>query len=178
VHPSDVHLVTSWAATIDGPLLDAGCGPGHWTAHLARQGNDVRGVDQVPSFIDHARRTYPGVPFTAGSIDGLADPPGLYGGILAWYSLIHHEPRAIRVALDEFARVLRPAGGLLVGFFLSSDVEPFNHAVVTAYRWPADAMEEELRAAGFDVIETHTRTASETKPRPHAAIVARLRRAE
>ncbi|MDF2443731.1 MAG: hypothetical protein JWR01_1934, partial [Subtercola sp.] len=98
VHPSDVQLVTSWAASVHGPLLDAGCGPGHWTAYLAGQGNDVRGVDQVPAFIDHARDAYPTVTFASGSIDDLADPAETYGGVLAWYSLIHHEPGTIRHA--------------------------------------------------------------------------------
>lgn len=35
VHPSDVQLVTAWAEQVDGTLLDAGCGPGHWTSYLA-----------------------------------------------------------------------------------------------------------------------------------------------
>lgn len=175
VHPSDVHLVTTWAASVEGPLLDAGSGPGHWTAHLAGQGIDVRGVDQVPAFIDHARSTYPDVPFTLGSIEALADPTGTYGGVLAWYSLIHHDPRTIRRPLDEFARVLRPGGHLLVGFFLGDALEPFDHAVVTAWRWPAEMLVQELEAAGFNLIETHTRTAASGTPRPHGAIVARLK---
>lgn len=41
VHPSDVQLVTSWADRITGPAIDAGCGPGHWTAHLAARGLDI-----------------------------------------------------------------------------------------------------------------------------------------
>jgi SAM-dependent methyltransferase len=178
VHPSDVHLVTTWAASVEGPLLDAGCGPGHWTAHLAGQSIDVRGIDQVPAFVDHARSTYAEVPFTLGSIDALADSADTYGGVLAWYSLIHHEPSAIRRPLDEFARVLRPGGHLLVGFFLGDTLEPFDHAVVTAWRWPADLLAQELEAAGFDVIETHTRAAASGTPRPHGAIVARLQGAD
>ena len=178
VHPSDVHLVTTWAASVEGPLLDAGSGPGHWTAHLAGQGIDVQGVDQVPAFIDHARSTYPDVSFTLGSIEALADPTGTYGGVLAWFSLIHHDPRTIRRPLDEFARVLRPGGHLLVGFFLGDALEPFDHAVVTAWRWPADLLAQELEAAGFDLIETHTRAAASGTPRPHGAIVARLKGAD
>ncbi|QHC60944.1 methyltransferase domain-containing protein [Rathayibacter sp. VKM Ac-2760] len=176
VHPSDERLVTAWAATVDGPLLDAGCGPGHWTAHLAERGHDARGVDRVGAFVDHARAVHPGVPFAVGDLDALTDPDGTYGGVLAWYSLVHHEPGTLRRALDEFARVLRPDGRLLVGFFLGRDLEPFDHAVVTAYRWPPDLLARELEAAGFEVLETHTRTGAAPTPRPHAAILARLRR--
>jgi len=175
VHPSDVQLVQSWAASVDGPLLDAGCGPGHWTAFLAGSGIDARGVDRVPAFIEHARDRWPSLTFTVGDVDALADPADTYGGVLAWYSLIHHGPGSIGRPLEEFARVLRPGGQLLVGFFLGTEVEPFDHAVVTAYRWPAPALAKELTAAGFDVIEVHTRTNAGARPRPHGAILARRR---
>jgi SAM-dependent methyltransferase len=174
VHPSDVHLVSAWAEQIDGPLLDAGCGPGHWTGYLAERGSDARGVDQVSSFIDHARKTYPQVPFEVGSIDALPEASGSIGGVLAWYSLTHHEPGTVHRPLAEFARVLRPGGGLLLGFFIGPAAEAFDHAIVTAYRWSAEALSEELRRAGFEVIETHTRTGFRSKPRPHGAILARL----
>jgi SAM-dependent methyltransferase len=174
VHPSDVQLVTTWAEQIDGPLLDAGCGPGHWTGYLAEKGSDARGVDQVASFIDHARRTYPQVPFEVGSIDALTDASNSVDGVLAWYSLIHHEPDTIHRPLTEFARVLRPGGGLLLGFFIGPMVEAFDHAIVTAYRWSAESLSAELRAAGFEAIETHTRTGYRSEPRPHGAILARL----
>lgn len=95
--------------------------------------------------------------------------------MLARYSLIHHEPRSIRRALSEFARVLRPGGALLVGFFTGPEVEAFDHAITTAYRWPPDALGIELRDAGFEVIETHTRTGPHPGPRPHGAVLARLR---
>ncbi|GAA4267876.1 class I SAM-dependent methyltransferase [Frondihabitans peucedani] len=175
VHPSDAQLVSSWTAELEGPVLDARCGPGHWTAHLAAHGVDVRGVDRVPAFILHAREAHPGVPFSVGSLDALDEEAGAFGGVLAWYSLIHHAPDALGTALDEFARILRPGGGLLVGFFLGDKLDPFDHAVTTAYRWPADRMAQELEAAGFEVIETHTRTGAASKPRPHGAILTRRR---
>jgi SAM-dependent methyltransferase len=175
VHASDVHLVSSWAASVDGPLLDAGCGPGHWTAFLGQQGCEARGIDQVPEFVEYARQAHPDVPFALGDVDALQSPAGSYGGVLAWYSLIHHQPDSIHRPLDEFARVLRPGGRLLVGFFVGADVQPFEHAVVTAYRWSADALGNALDAAGFDVLETHTRSVSAPRPRPHGAILAQLR---
>ena len=174
LHPSDRALIRSWAAQVEGPILDAGCGPGHWAAYLVEHGNDVHGVDKVPEFIDHARRTYPHVSFELGSFDTLRHASGSVGGILAWYSLIHHEPSTVRAALEEFARVIRSGGSLLLGFFIGPAVEPFDHAVITAYRWAPEALSIELRAAGFDIIETHTRIGRTSKPRPHGAIVAEL----
>jgi SAM-dependent methyltransferase len=172
VHPLDLQLVTGWTDRLDGPVIDAGCGPGHWTGHLAERGVNIRGVDLVPGFIDHARRAYPTVSFSVGDIGALPEAAGTVAGVLAWYSLIHHEPGALRHTLAEFARVLRPYGELLLGFFEGPVHEQFEHAITTAYRWPVDALSDELRAAHFDIIETQTRTGP--GHRPHGAILARV----
>jgi SAM-dependent methyltransferase len=174
VHPSDLSLVTAWAEEVRGPLLDAGCGPGQWSGYLARRGADVRGIDLVPAFVEHARTAHPQVVFDLASIDALPFPANSFAGVLAWYSLIHHQPSDIGRALDQFARVLRPGGGLLLGFFTGPAVEEFDHAVATAYRWPPEVLRDELRSAGFEVIETHTRAGARPQPRPHGAILAHL----
>lgn len=171
VHPVDERLASSWAEALDGPVLDAGCGPGHWTAHLVAQGVQARGIDQVPAFVEDARRRHPNVSFTLGNLDALPDADASLGGVLSWYSLIHHAPETIHVPLREFARVLRPGGGLLLGFFAWPTLERFDHAVVGAYRWPAELLTAEIEAAGFAVVETHTRTSP--GQRPHGALVAR-----
>lgn len=170
VHGSDRQLVTDWATQIDGPVIDVGSGPGQWTDHLASLGCDVRGVEPTPEFVEHAREAYPSRRFDVGSAEALSEPSGSVAGILAWYSLIHHRPGDIDVALAEFARALRPGGGLLIGFFTGPSVEPFDHTVATAYRWPAQDMSARLEAAGIRTVETHTRTGH--GHRPHAAIVA------
>ncbi|MDO9378520.1 MAG: class I SAM-dependent methyltransferase [Nocardioidaceae bacterium] len=172
-HLSDVQLITSWAREVDGPVVDAGCGPGHWTSHLVDHGVDARGIDQVAGFIRHARETYPAVSFEVGSIDALPYDSDSVGGVLAWYSLIHHPPATIGLVLSELARVLRPGGALLIGFFIGPAVEAFDHSIVTAYRWPAEALIAELRSAGLEMVEIHTRTGAQPKPRPHGAILAR-----
>jgi SAM-dependent methyltransferase len=171
MHPSDRELIGTWGGQVVGPAIDAGCGPGHWTAYLASRGVDIRGIDLAPAFIDHARRAHPDLRFATGSLDALDASDASLGGVLAWYSLIHHAPDAMGSALDEIARVLRPGGLLLVGFFDGTAIEPFDHAVVTAYRWPVADLSERLRASGFEIVETHTRTG--VGYRPHAAIVAR-----
>ncbi|MGW0176278.1 class I SAM-dependent methyltransferase [Rhodococcus sp. NPDC003322] len=170
-HPSDRALVSSWAATLTGPVLDAGCGPGQWTDFLAERGLAARGIDLVPEFIDRARTQYPDLSFEVGGFEALDAATGSLGGVLSWYSLVHHSPQDIRTPMAEFARVIRPGGGLLVGFFEGETLDSFDHAVTTAHRWPAAELGRELATAGFEVVETHTRTG--TGHRPHGAIAAR-----
>jgi SAM-dependent methyltransferase len=128
-------------------------------------------LDLVPEFIERARSAYPGVPFEVGSLNTLDFETGTVGGVLSWYSLIHHEPSTIRIPLLEFSRVLSPGGALLIGFFEGPVIEEFAHAVAPAYRWPVSDLSEELSSVGFDVVETHVRTT--TGQRPQAAIIAR-----
>jgi SAM-dependent methyltransferase len=171
VHPSDRQLVATWADSIEGQVIDAGCGPGQWTNFLSELGLPACGVDLVPEFIERARLAHPGIPFRVESLNALNVETGTVGGVLSWYSLIHHEPNAIRIPLLEFSRALSPGGALLIGFFEGTVVERFDHAVIPAYRWPVSDLSEELTAVGFDVVETRTRTT--TGQRPQAAIIAR-----
>ncbi|MGG7100102.1 class I SAM-dependent methyltransferase [Rhodococcus sp. 24CO] len=175
-HPSDRALVTSWATSLTGSVLDAGCGPGQWTDFLAQCGLAVRGIDLVPQFVARARAQYPDLSFDIGGFEALDAEADSLGGVLSWYSLIHHNPQDIEAPLAEFARVIRPGGGLLVGYFEGATLEPFDHAATTGYRWPVAELSQVLATAGFEVIETHTRTGSGY--RPHGAITARRRSGE
>lgn len=157
VHPSDRAVIDAWAERIAGRVLDAGCGPGHWTNYLSTLGLEVRGIDLVPDFVDHARRTYPSIPFDLRSIDDIDEADESLEGVLSWFSTIHHEPGAIATPIGKFARALRPGGRLVLGFFSGSSIEPFDHAVIRAYRWPANELRGLLETAGFRIVETHPR---------------------
>ncbi len=169
----DRSRVETWAAGVDGWILDAGCGPGHWTAHLAGLGHDAEGIDPVPEFIDIARRAHPGIPYRVASFDALELEPRCYGGVLAWYSLIHLPPDRIPDTVRIMRSTLTPGGLLLLGVFDGAELAPFAHAVTEAHFWPVDRMAEALDAVGFDVLETEQRT--DDGARPHAAISARSR---
>jgi len=170
----DRKLIGAWAGDVPGSILDVGCGPGHWTAWLHKQGHDIQGVDPVPSFINHATATYPAVPFCVGRAENLYVEDSSLGGILAWYSLIHTAPAGVAAVLGEFARALTPHGSLALGFFDGPAVAAFDHAVTTAYFWPIDALTQQVEEAGFIVTARHTRT--DPGARPHGAIIAHRNR--
>lgn len=173
MHELDRELISRWAGGLTGPVIDAGCGPGRWTDFLHSQGCEVEGVDLVPRFVDMARARFPDVPFRVGRLEALDVPDRSLGGILSWFSIIHTHPDDVPRILEEFARCVRPGGGLLVGMFEGPSVEPFPHAVTTAYFWPVEEMSRLLADAGFLVEETNGRV--DPGRRPYAAIVARRR---
>jgi len=170
----DTALVGRHLTGLPGPVLDLGCGPGHWTAYLQSLGADVTGVDMVPEFIAHARETHPGSDFLLGSMTELDLSDHSIAGILAWYSTIHLSPPELDRVLTEFHRLLAPCGVLVVGFFDSDDeVAAFDHKVITAYRWPVDVFAERLLAAGFVELQRRRHQVSSRPDRTYAAVAAR-----
>lgn len=176
VDPENLEFLERNLGHCDGPVLDAGCGPGHLTAYLTDIGLAASGIDLVPEFIDSARSNWPAIEFAVGSLRTLGLPDRSLGGILAWYSLIHCAPVELAAALTEFHRTMSPGGTLVVGFFEGGfeggGVGPFDHKVTTVYHWPADEMSRMLSLAGFAESD-RLRRAGTDGMRPHAALAAR-----
>ncbi|MBN6778739.1 class I SAM-dependent methyltransferase [Pseudoclavibacter alba] len=167
-HAEDQKLISRWGRQIKGPIIDVGCGPGHWTEFLTAQGCNVRGIDPTVEFITSARQRFSQCRFALGSAESL--PANSAMGILAWYSLIHHDPVRLDIALQSCHAALSPGGSFLVGFFTAPAHAPFSHAVTTAYFWPLNEFVSCIEHVGFTVLETHER--HDTTSRPHGAIVA------
>ncbi|MGH1565820.1 class I SAM-dependent methyltransferase [Mumia sp. DW29H23] len=154
----DRATIGRWQAGIDGDILDAGCGPGHWTEVLSQGGaREVRGIDASAHFIASARRRFPHLDFARGDLAALPFASGSVAGVLSWFSIIHTPPDAVPVILREFARVLAPGGSLLLGFFDGDAGVAFDHAVTTAYYWSADALGALLAPVGFVVEQASAR---------------------
>jgi len=98
-------------------VLDAGCGPGHYSAALAQRGFQVVGLDSSQTFVQLAQSTYgiegPTLQFLVGNIlDLRALPPfdaivcrGVLNDVL--------EPSERAQAFQEFSRALSAEGVLL-----------------------------------------------------------------
>jgi len=159
VDPLQTAMITAFADLVrSGPseadVLDAGCGPGHWTDHLDRLGVPARGIDLSPAMIAIARRYRPDLNFDVGSMFELAATDASVAGVLAHFSLIHTPPRLVPVALAEFARVLVPGGILLIAGQITDTAEgsgwkPYDHKASPAYLWTLDVLADQLRHHGF-----------------------------
>lgn len=64
-------LAKSVAASGGGPVLDAGCGPGHVTAYLRGSGVEAFGVDLSEGLVELARTRHGGIRFEVGDIGAL-----------------------------------------------------------------------------------------------------------
>jgi SAM-dependent methyltransferase len=104
-----------------GPVADVGCGPGYVTGHLNGLGVDAFGIDLSPEMIAIARRDYPELRFEVGTMTDLALADGSVAGLVAFWSVIHVPDDAVPGVFDQFRRVLRPAGPLLVGFHVGDE---------------------------------------------------------
>ena len=101
-----------------GRALDFGCGVGRLTSALADRFTKVDGVDIAPSMVAHSQRRFgtdPRMSFFLLEDDNLSlFPSGRYDFIYTAHVLQHMEPRYSQRYVQEFVRVLAPAGVAVV----------------------------------------------------------------
>lgn len=145
-----------------GPICDLGCGPGQIARYLHRQGVDVLGVDLSPQMIVEAQCLNPEIPFHQGNMLALPDADESWGGIAAFYCIIHIPRQQVVDALCEMKRVLRPGGVLLIAFHVGEEdlhIDEYYEKPVNldfAFYKP-DEMEVWLKEAGFELEESLVR---------------------
>jgi len=101
---------------LGGTAVDFGCGAGRITHVLAEDFERVIGVDVSPEMAELARRASP-PNVEVAVVDGIEIPleAGSVDGVFTSHVLQHLEDRpAVREALSEMGRVLRPGGSLMV----------------------------------------------------------------
>ena len=140
-----------------GPVADVGCGPGYVTRALADLGVDAFGIDLSPEMIALARRDHPDLRFEVGDMTDLDLADRSVAGVLAFWSVIHVPDDLVPTVFEEFRRVLRPGGAVLVGFHVGDETIHTSEgytgrpiAVDSHHRRP-EVVAGWLRGAGFTI---------------------------
>nr|WP_202885020.1 class I SAM-dependent methyltransferase [Actinopolymorpha cephalotaxi] len=95
-----------------GRVLDAACGTGRHSQYLAELGHEVVGVDSSPEMLARARAKIPAGDFRQADLDDVPFPDGSFDSVVCSLALTH-QPR-LEPALEEFARVVRPGGQVVL----------------------------------------------------------------
>ncbi len=159
--PLDRQLLDRFALRVQrlGPVCDLGCGPGHVARYLHEREVQVIGLDLSAEMVEQARRLNPGIAFRQGNMLALDLDDGAWGGIVAFYSIIHFSRTDRTVALAEMNRVLRPGGLLLMAFHVGDQPvhldEWWGQPVSMDFLFfsPIE-ISDSLRAGGFAIEET------------------------
>jgi ubiquinone/menaquinone biosynthesis C-methylase UbiE len=97
-------------------VLDAACGEGYGTALLGTKAAEAVGVDIDAGSIRHAQSTYHSatVRFVEGSCTELPFPDASFDVVVSFETIEHLDAADQPPMLAEFARVLKPAGLLII----------------------------------------------------------------
>jgi SAM-dependent methyltransferase len=156
-----------------GPICDMGCGPGQIARYLHRKGVKALGVDLSSKMVAEAQRLNPEIHFHQGNMLSLPDEDNAWGGIAAFYCIIHIPREQVVDALREMKRVLKPGGVLLVTFHIGTETKHFNQwwdkpvSLDFMYYLP-DQMEGWLKEAGYELMETLIR-----EPNPEVEVATK-----
>jgi SAM-dependent methyltransferase len=166
--PFDHELLDRFAATLAGrstvevPVCDLGCGPGHIGAYLAERQLPVTGIDLSPAMVTEAGRRFPGLSFRSGDMTALPVDDASFSAIVTFYAIIHLPRPVVPTALAEMHRALVEGGELLLSAHggdgtLHADEMLEQPVSLDATLFALDELVELVEAAGFAIREAHQR---------------------
>ena len=141
-------------------MLDAGCGPGHYTQAFSEKGFNAYGLDLSERMIEDARQEYPACTFEIGDLCSLGYPDGFFSVVFCMAAFQHVEKEgglALR-ALRGFRRVLCDGGVLMLDVQLGRErgYEP-DGRYTEAYATSEEA-KSLVRDAGFESLDWEEKT--------------------
>ena len=158
-----------------GPICDMGCGPGQIARYLHQHGASACGLDLSPEMVRQAQRLAPDIPFRQGDMCDLsAIANDAFGGIAAFYSIIHVPRAEVPRALSELYRVLRPGGLLLLTFHIGQETRHLDEwwgepVALDFHFFETEEMTSHLRSASFAIDAV-------LKREPYPAVEVQTRR--
>ncbi|WP_458188629.1 class I SAM-dependent methyltransferase [Haladaptatus sp. NG-WS-4] len=139
-------------------VLDAGCGQGTPVLRRLSDSATAIGLDFSRTQLELATENAPRASLLRGDMTRLPLRDGVFDAITAYHSLIHVPIDEHRTVVDEFARVLRPGGRVLLseGPNEWSGTNPDWLESGTEMQWNiagAEATREHLENAGFTISD-------------------------
>lgn len=140
-------------------ILDAGCGCGNPVLSRISTSATGVGIDISSEQLRLAKGNVPDAVLSQGDMTQLPFETGTFDAVVAYWSLIHIPMDDHEAVIDEFARVLRPGGRVLV-------CEGTNEWVGDNPNWldagvemqwniaGAEKTRHQLRDAGFEVVDS------------------------
>jgi SAM-dependent methyltransferase len=142
-----------------GVICDMGCGPGQIARYLHSRGVKVCGVDLSSAMVEQAQGLNPEIPFQQGDMLALSNiADNSYGGVAAFYSIVHLPREKVVQTLRQLKRVLIPQGVLLLAFHIGQGVKHLDEFLdkevsLDFFFFETEEVKGYLRAAGFDLEE-------------------------
>ncbi|MEU8512896.1 methyltransferase domain-containing protein [Kitasatospora sp. NPDC048722] len=137
-------------------VMDIGSGTGRPTAELiAAAGHDVTGYDVSSTMVELARTQVPHARFELADVRTLADAPGQWDAVTAFFPLLQMPRADLDATLARIADWLAP-GGLLVFATVPFDAEDeeiqWMGQTIRCTSYPAETYLQLLRKAGLDIV--------------------------
>ncbi len=113
---SDNEFIDKFLSSLSGgdKVLDAGCGVGDDCEYMDKKGFKAYGIDFSKGMLKEAKERYPQGRYWKADMTTIPFRDGLFDGILANCSLFHIPTELVGKALNEFKRVLKPGGKILL----------------------------------------------------------------
>jgi ubiquinone/menaquinone biosynthesis C-methylase UbiE len=163
-HPNDVELLQELIQHLPrgARVLDAGCGSGVPVTRILSQSFEVVGVDFSEEQIRLARRLVPEAEFICRNITELDFPDESFDAICSYYTIIHVPREEHRGLLQNFYRMLK-AGGLVLLCMGAGDLsegieEDFFGTRMYWSHFDAGTNLKMVTECGFNVIWSRTIT--------------------
>lgn len=144
--------------TTDARILDAGCGQGTPVLSQIETSTSAVGLDFSREQLRLATENAPAAALAQGDMTTLPFEDAAFDAVTAFHSLIHVPADDHQQVIDEFARVLRPGGQVLLseGETEWHGSNPDWLGTGTEMRWSiagAEATKKQFAVAGFSVVE-------------------------
>ncbi len=99
----------------EGLICDAGCGPsGHIGKYLFDKGHKIIGIDISSNCIEIAQGYQSEIEFKVMDMMNTEFKADKFDGIISFYSIIHTPKKEVTKIIEEFNRILRSDGKLLI----------------------------------------------------------------